>query len=729
MIPQNAIDASVATATGTRFLLPAFGLTLLVSAALLFWVQPLFGKLALPLLGGSPNIWNTVLLFFQTMLLAGYVYAHFLSRLSSLAWQATLHAGVLLVAFGVLPIAVTTPPPPDSIPILWLLRELAVTVGLPFLAVSATAPLLQRWFSFSRHPSARDPYFLYSLSNLGSVGALISYPFLIEPLIGLRDQSHAWTIGYAALAVLVLLCSVRLGYAGVTIKPVAESRHGDTVSWGRRLHWTVLAFAPSSLLLGVTTHLTTDVAAVPLLWVLPLTLYLITYIIAFARRRRLGHGHGLVLRLQPYLLAIAFIALQLTSSVWALYTLHLLAFFTLALACHGELVRLRPGAHALTEFYVAMGVGGALGGLFNAVIAPVIFVETYEYGLAIVIACLLRPAAAASRISQRVLDIAIPIGLLVAIVAPMAVGDFDFRRADPWAFAAVLIVGGLIVTSLKARPLRFGLAVGAVLLGMNQMGAGTQIVARDRSFFGTYRVESSADDTVHWLIHGTTLHGVQDRRGGRTTQPQGYYERPGPLGQLFLGLVRQRKRLSQIGLVGLGAGASLCYGRTHETWSVFEIDPLVARIARDPALFTYWSECAERATTRLLLGDARLRLQQEEDHRYDLLILDAYNSDAVPIHLLTAEAVALYLRKTKDDGLLAFHLTNRHLDLERVLGAIARDAGLAVIVQYHENSSWAVLARDAASLAFLAGDGRWQPAVAGGRAWTDDFSNIFSVLK
>ena len=619
---NKTVDAPIATATGTRFLLPVFGLTLLVSAALLFWVQPLFGKLALPLLGGSPNIWNTVLLFFQTMLLAGYAYAHFLSRLSSLAWQATLHAGVLLVAFLVLPIAVTTPPSPDSIPILWLLRELAVTVGLPFLAVSATAPLLQRWFSFSRHPSAHDPYFLYSLSNLGSVGALISYPFLIEPLIGLRDQSHAWTIGYAMLALLVLLCSVRLGSAGATTKPVAGREHGEAVSWGRRLHWTVLAFAPSSLLLGVTTHLTTDVAAVPLLWVLPLTLYLITYIVAFAPRRRVGHG--LVLRAQPYMLVIAFIALQLTSSVWVLYALHLLAFFVLALACHGELVRLRPNADALTEFYVAMGVGGALGGLFNAVIAPIVFVGTYEYGLAIVIACLLRPAAVTSRISQRILDIAIPACLLVAIVAPMAVADFDSRRADAWAFAAVLIVGGLIVSSLKARPLRFGLAVGAVLLGMSQMGAGTEIVARERSFFGVYRIESSADDTIRWLIHGTTLHGVQVRRSGRTAQPQGYYERPGPLGQLFLGLVRQRKSLSEIGLVGLGAGASLCHARSHETWSVFEIDPVIARIARDPALFTYWSECAERATTRLLLGDARLLLEREEDQRYDLLILDAY---------------------------------------------------------------------------------------------------------
>ncbi len=723
--PRNTIEAWTAVPPATRRLLPTFALTLLISAALLFWVQPLFGRLALPMLGGSPSIWNTVLLFFQTMLLAGYAYAHFLSRLPSLAWQVALHGSLLLIALATLPIAVSAPPPVDSIPMLWLLRELTVAVGLPFLAVSATAPLLQRWFSFSRHPDAGDPYFLYSVSNVGSVGALMAYPLLIEPMFGLRDQALAWAAGFAMLIALILLCGGQLRYAGATT--AAEAVPRDPASWRQRLHWTLLAFAPSSLLLGVTTHLTTDVAAVPLLWVLPLTLYLVTFVIAFARSRRISHA--MVLRLLPFMLVFAFVALQLSSSIWVLYALHLAAFFVLALACHGELVRLRPNPHALTEFYFAMGVGGALGGLFNAVIAPLIFVETYEYGLAIVAACLLRPAVAPSRTIQRIFDVAIPVALLSAIVAPLALAGFDFRRGDAWVFASVLIACGAVVLSLKARPFRFGMGVGAVLLGMSQMGLGAEILARERSFFGTYRVESSAEDSVRWLIHGTTLHGMQLRQPGRSAEPQGYYEQPGPLGQVFLGLIRQRKRLSDVGLVGLGAGASLCYARAHETWTAFEIDPLVVRIAQDPALFTYWADCAGRTTTRLVLGDARLSLMREPDQRFDLLILDAYNSDAVPIHLLTADAVALYWQKTKPGGLLAFHLTNRHLDLERVLGAIARDAGLAAIVQYHENSSWAVMARSEIELAFLSSDLRWRPARAGERAWTDDYSNILSVLK
>lgn len=712
-----------------RFLAPAFGVTLVVSAALLFWIQPLFGKMALPFLGGSPSVWNTLLLFFQTALLAGYAYAHLLCRLKSFAWQVAIHGAVLLAAFVTLPIAISGSAPTGGVPILWLLGELTLRIGLPFFAVAATAPLLQRWFSYSRHRDAGDPYFLYSLSNLGSITALIAYPFVIEPLIGVHDQTLAWTAGYGILIVLILACGRQLFLSGPRIDQTAETASHTPVTWHMRMHWIALAFAPSSLLLGVTTHLTADVASVPLLWVVPLTLYLVTFVIVFARRRLIPHGW--VLRLQPIVLVIAFLAINFTYSVWILFSAHLLLFFILALACHGELVRLRPAPRSLTDFYLAMGIGGALGGLFNAVIAPLIFVEIYEYGLAIVVACMLRPSAGASRASQHILDGVLPAGLLALLVLLATFADFDPRQADELVYAGYLGALGIAVLSLRSRPIRFGLGVGAILIGVGQYGTGADILAQERSFFGVHRVEAEEEGGIRFLIHGTTLHGFQDLRRGQASQPQGYYSRLGPLGQVFTGLIAQRRHPQEVGLVGLGAGASLCHARAPQSWTVFEIDPVVVRIAMDTSLFTYLSECAGRASTSVRIGDARLTLAQEEDHRFDVLILDAYNSDAVPVHLLTVEAFELYLRKIKPGGILLFHLTNRHLDLEQVFASIAQELDLPSLIQDHQDASWAALSTDEVSLAFLAVDPRWRQPVAdeGVRPWTDDFSNVLSVLK
>lgn len=714
---------------GARLLVPMYGTTLVISAALLFWIQPLFGKLTLPLLGGSPSVWNVLLLFFQTMLLAGYAYAHLLCRLKLFIWQALIHSIVLLAAFITLPIVVAGAPPAEGVPILWLLGELTVRIGLPFFAIAATAPLLQRWFTFSRHYHAHDPYFLYGLSNLGSISALIAYPFLFEPFLGLHDQSLIWTVAFGVLLVAIMACCGQVLLTGTKIDRAEEIISTVSVTWRQRLRWIALAFAPSSLLLGVTTQLTTDVASVPLLWVVPLALYLITFVIVFSRRRLIPHAW--IIRVQPIVLVIAIVSTNLTDSILILCATHLTIFFIVSLVCHGELVRLRPPAGGLTEFYLAMGIGGALGGFFNAIVAPVLFVGVYEYGLAIVVACLLRPHAATHRSLQYFLDVALPAGLLAIIVLTM-VSDFGLRYADDGIFSAgILTVLALVVLSFRTRPIRFGLGIGAVLICIGQYGVDHDILAQQRSFFGIHRVEARDEGRVRFLIHGTTLHGYQDLRRGQASQPQGYYSRVGPLGQVFTGLLAHHRLPNQVGLVGLGAGASLCHGRAPQSWTVFEIDPAVVKIAQDASLLSYWSECAGRMSTQVQIGDARLTLGQEDDHRFDLLILDAYNSDAIPVHLLTVEAFHLYLRKIKPGGLLLLHLTNRHLDLESVFAAITGQMNLPSLIQNHQDASWAALSTDEGSLAFLAVDARWRsPKVENGvRPWTDDYSNILSILK
>jgi len=710
-------------------LLPMFAAALLISAVLLFWMQPLFGKMALPLLGGSASVWTTALMFFQAILLAGYAYAHVLSRVKSIRLQVLVHAIVLLAAFISLPITISSEPASDSPPILWLLGSMATTLGIPFFAISATAPLLQRWFSLSRHPHAQDPYFLYSISNLGSVAVLLAYPFIIEPLIGLDAQSLVWTFGYGGLLVLIMLCGLQLLSSGPRVESKSVTAADSPITWRQRFYWVALTFAPSSLLLGVTTHLTTDVAAAPLLWIVPLILYLVTYIIAFARRRFVSHPA--VLLAQPFVLLVAFILLPISTQNWALFSLHLVVFFILALGCHGELVRRRPPAAALTEFYFAMGIGGALGGLFNAVIAPLVFVGIYEYGLAIVIACMLRPQSGTRRSVDLALDIFVPVCLLSAVIALAKLTSFDPSKTSAILHIGYLTVLGLLVLSFKRRPIRFGLGVGAAILGISLLANRAEVLARERSFFGVYRVEAILSNHIHLLKHGTTLHGIQDFRSGHINRPQGYYARQGPLGQIFETLVMTRQKWTDVGLVGLGAGATLCYALPSQAWTVFEIDPMIVEIARDPELFTYWAECADRGSVKLVLGDARLTLRKQKDQSFDSLIIDAYNSDAVPVHLLTREAVELYLRKIRPDGLLLFHLSNRYMKLAEVLGAVVKDLGLTALWQTHEISDWAIVAPNEDALAFLREDERWQPLVAmsGVRPWTDDFSDVVSVIK
>ena len=743
-------------------------MTLFVNAALLFAVQPMFSKMVLPMLGGTPAVWNTCMLFFQSALLGGYLYAHVTSRWLDVRKQSVLQIVLFALTFLTLPVAVASGwrPTGSEMPVWWLAGLLAVSLGAPFFMLSTGAPLLQRWFSETGHPSAANPYFLYAASNLGSMVALLTYPVLIEPTLRLDQQSHLWTAGYVVLAALIATCAFvvrhRLlrGSAGAsvvmprTVTADAIAADFDALSAlptapptvvaerltvGRRARWVLLSFVPSSMLLAVTTYLSTDVAAIPLLWIGPLAIYLLTFVIVFARKVVIFR-HALAVWLQPPFLLIlsVAIALLMQRSVTALAPTHLAAFFLTALVCHGELARDRPSVAHLTEFYLWLSVGGVLGGIFNVVVAPQVFDSVVEYPIAIVLAAALRPTLAPRAPFARVADVIIPAALCVAIVGlmrsgfpPPSWGD----KAPVWAFGGYAI----IVLCFQRHPIRFALGIAAIFIGA-ALGRGVDrtLLFKGRSFFGVYRVMMYPKTRA--LQNGTTTHGGQSIYPQLATEPLTYYHRDGPLGQSFTWLM-QKNPNRRVAIVGLGTGTIACYGRSNETWTFYEIDPLIERIAFNPKYFTYLRDCPP--AKRIVLGDARLSMQQARDSSYDFIVLDAFSSDAIPVHLMTREALQGYLRKLAPGGSIAFHISNRYLNLEPVLVEIARDARMAGIVgadtvvtprqraAFKMNSRWVVLSRKATDHAQLAVQPGWHvlPPMSPVPLWTDDFSNVLSVFR
>jgi hypothetical protein len=727
----------------------AFALTLFISASLLFCIQPMIAKMILPVLGGSPSVWSTCMVFFQAVLLAGYTYAYAMTAWLRLRRQAALHFGVLLLPVLVLPLAITPgtvqAPSPAANPSVWLLGLLLTSVGLPFFVGASTAPLLQKWFAETGHPAGKDPYFLYGASNLGSLIALLGYPILMEPGLRLAQQSLLWSVGYGVLAVLTFVCAVLVVLAPRDLpRAVDEPIIGAVASHPlvrQRLSWVALAFIPSSLLLGVTTYLSTDVASIPLFWIIPLALYLVTFILAFSRREILP------LRLLTRVSRPAILVLVLVTCLYPVQVvfipLHLLVFFLAASVCHGELARRRPSVRHLTEFYLAISLGGVLGGVFNALIAPVVFDRVVEYPLAMVLACLALPGVAARsgtrHLQARVLDFAFPLALGSAIVGvrlwltdPATIPTSSDNLTMILAFS----LGSLICFTFVERPVRFALGI-AALLGSGMLMSQGQVLHRERSFFGSLSVVRLEPGPYHQLIHGTTVHGQQSLDPHRRQEPLTYYYRTGPIGQVFE-VFGQRSSRPTVAVVGLGTGSLAAYAQPGERWTFYEIDPSVARIASNPAYFTYLRDC--RASAReIVLGDARLRLRDAPGHRYDLIVLDAFSSDSIPVHLLTREAIDLYRSKLAPDGMMAFHISNRHLDLATILGAVARDEDLVCRVRRDTRlnpdeqrlgksvSTWAILANRENDLGSLATDPAWVlPRVRRNEAaWTDDFSNIF----
>ncbi|MCD4749777.1 MAG: fused MFS/spermidine synthase [Thermoanaerobaculales bacterium] len=762
----------------------SYTLTILLSAALLFTVQPFMAKLLLPRLGGSPSVWNTCMVFFQATLLAGYTYTYLLTRRLSLRVQITVHGVVCLLPLSVLPLVVSqnSAPSADQSPWLWLMGMLAVSVGLPFFVLATTGPLLQSWFAATDHPQARDPYFLYAASNLGSLAGLLSYPFLLEPLLRLNtpdaslwmlrlrpmSQSVLWSLGYVLFAVLVCICGVTAIRRAVRVEPdpFAEDSApgGSSVSIAQRLRWVLLAFVPSSAMLGTTQYLTTDIAAIPLLWVVPLALYLVTMMIAFSRR----------LRISPpvWATALAVLTVVVAASfwgfgpqlVWLKIPLHLMTLFAAGMLCHGLLADERPRTDRLTEFYLLVALGGVAGGAFNALAAPVLFTSVAEYPIILVMACLLRPSTGGPSgrgWHARVLDVALPMGLAGAII--LLWNLIPRLELESMLKIELLQISApcLICLLFMRRIWRFGLGLAVLFIAGWRQSAPLQYQHQERTFFGVHKViqysgrpyravdewgrTKIVEVPLRVLVHGTTQHGSQALDERLSLVPTMYYHPSGPIGQVFERL-EPGGGLRRVALVGLGVGTLAAYGKPGRSFTYYEIDPAVVRIARDEGFFTYLRN--SKAESEFIVGDGRLMLGRAEDENYDLIVLDAFSSDAVPVHLLTREAVELYLQKLRPGGLLAIHLTNTYLDLRLVVDAISADLGLRGLVQWDASvtplqcleskntSVWAVLAEDAETLAPLEVDSRWKVLPADPTApvdlrylWTDDYSNILSVLN
>ncbi len=722
-----------------------YALTIFTSALLVFFVQPLMTRMVLPLLGGTPAIWNTSLVFYQAVLLLGYGYVHIMTTRLGTRAQVLLHICILLVPIGLLPIALPAGwiPPQDASQAVWLLGMLSSVVGLPFLAISATSPLLQRWFA-SIYGAHSNAYSLYAASNLGSLIALISYPILVEPTTTLQQQSMFWAVGYGVLVLLIGVCAAVLWRAGKRVD-TANSTPGDEavapLSMPQRLRWIILAALPSSLMVSVTTFLSTDVAAIPLLWIMPLSLYLLSFIFVFATKVRLSHAW--MIRLMPGMIAVLTLALmmRLNTPLILLMPLHLSTFFIIAMVCHGELARTRPHSHSLTEFYLLMSLGGVLGSCFNALIAPLIFTSILEYPLTLIVAALL---ATQQRTQPRILpgrrwDVLLPLALGVS-AAVMRV--LLFQTTNTGTVLSTLVLYGIpfmILLTFLHSPHRFGLGILAmVMVSMIPAPSAGQEQFAERSFFGVSRVVVDQAQGVRTLYHGNVIHGMQYLRPEERPTPLMYYTESGPAGQVFTTLAAQPQRRS-IGVVGMGAGSLACYRQPKDHWTFYELDPTVARIARDSRYFRFLEACTPDAL--IVLGDARVSLTDAPDGAYDVLVLDAYSSDAIPVHLMTTEAIQLYTRKLAPQGILLFHTSNIFFDLAPVLGTIAHEQGLVAWMQLDTDiappapaqknpSQWVIIARDAATLQSAATDARWKPlAPTSDPVWTDAYASVLRALK
>jgi hypothetical protein len=722
-----------------RWAKPLFLVTILTGSFLLFLTQPMIARMALPRLGGAPAVWNSAMLVYQALLLGGYAYAHYLSRLRPRR-QAGIHLALFALAALWLPIGLGAAIlPANASPAFWAPWFLLVSIGPLFFIISAQAPLMQRWYALE---SARgDPYPLYAASNLGSFAGLLSYPLLVEPFLTLHQQSTLWTAGYALLVLLVALCALTIPAAAVEEAPEDA---GPAPTRETILTWIVLAAIPSGLMLSTTTHLTTDIVAMPLLWVVPLALYLLSFVIAFAARR--GPA-DFITSVAPLILLIAG-GLALSSGSQQPFfsgTLGLLLLFAVAVALHTRMYRLRPAAGRLTTFYLMMATGGVLGGIFCALVAPLVFDWAYEHPILLVGAALLLPQTpfvpAAGKM-PRIVQYGL-VGLTFLLSA--AAGRWIADPQDWWAFVMSVIIS-LIALLYIGRPALFALCFTALMLshdGWERLQQ-TREGARTRSYFGIYTISDRTDPRSRMLTHGTTLHGVQDLDPGFETEPTSYYARRSGVGHAM----RTAEAIydaPKIGVVGLGAGTLSCFAKPGQDWSFFEIDPAIVDIARDSGRFTFLRRCAPQA--RIVLGDARLSLARVKPGSFNLLAIDAFSSDSVPMHLLTREALGVYGRALSKDGLLLIHISNRYLDLEPVLAQAAKaDGWHAALYEYAPSdeektpnlsvSVWVALSHDKESLfalrIFSADDAfHWRPLLArpGFTGWSDDHASILPLLE
>ncbi len=758
----------------------------------MFMLQPLVARLLLPVMGGSPAVWNTCMVFFQAVLLAGYAYAHAVGGMKQPRIAAAVHLGVLVLGMAVLPVALplwAMEPPTGGWQAAWVLLVLAAVAGLPMFAVSATAPLAQKLLAGSRHAAREKPYFLYAASNAGSLIALLSYPVLIEPGIGLRTQGWVWMAAYGVFVAMAIGCIVlarQMGFGPAKATAAGNALPRNTATnppaghvsptssigvWRERAWWLALSAVPSSLLLAVTNYLSTDVAAIPLLWVAPLAVYLGTFIIAFSEGARAGVGPRVTTVMLPLVALSVALTMRIGYALGVSIALQLLLLLVAALACHVQLARRAPAASRLTEFYLLVSLGGVLGGVFNSLLAPLIFNSVLEYPIAVVCACLAAMLAAGlggvkgawwreAVIGTGLAAIAAvaAIGLRMAIESQLVI---DGRALRLVAFAPGLALAFVVC---RKRAVWFSLVlIGLLAVAWNEPlkgdeGGGRTLHAA-RTFFGVHRVNQAPSGRFHTLTHGTTVHGLQFVTDDLRGMPTMYYHPTGPIGHVFRAMESEGGP-QRVAVVGLGAGAIAAYARVGGAGSAiqamdfYEIDPEVVRIARDPKLFTYTAD-VERARAaakqplemNFIVGDGRLELARAEDKQYDLIVLDAFSSDAIPVHLLTREAMTVYLSRLAPRGVIAVHISNRHIDLVPVLEAQARAQTPRLHALFATDptppdelrqegkvgSQWAALSRQPADLNALLGT----PGMFWGipdrpfhaRAWTDDWADVVRHLR
>jgi len=813
--------------------LAVYTTAIFVSALLLFLVQPMVGRMVLPVLGGTPAVWNTCMVFFQTLLLVGYLYAHLLTTYLKPRAQAVVHGVVVLAPLLTLPMVLRkdVEAPASEFPVVWLLGTLGALAAAPFLVLSTTGPLLQRWFSGTDHPRARDPYFLYAASNAGSLLALLGYPVLAEPLLRLHEQSQAWAWGYGALAVLVIACAVLRVRRGAAVEAASALGAGEpatpgggpevvrpsrAAAWRSRLTWLVLAFAPSSLMIGATTHITTDLAPVPLLWIVPLSIYLVTMIVAYSRFGGAATRWATIL-LAPTVLALTLL-MQLGREVFPPLhlPLHLATLAVGAMACHGRLAAMRPEPRRLTEYFLVMSLGGALGGVFNAIVAPLVFDRVLEYPIAMIVACgaglatagkefwtgpwvpewardvfpppawavalmlgglllatsltatifgglvnwqvatikLIVPCACAAgliiaglseraetqRWRRAVLLVAMPLGvasLFFSIEFARGVLEMGGRRLG---VALQIGVVGLLCLALIAWAWRFSLAIGFLLMLVAfSRGGSENLMHIERSFFGVSRVQEMKGGGGVELLHGTTLHGLRLTVPGKEHLPTTYYHPTGPAGEVF-DLLNRVGRVRSAGIIGMGTGTLAAFSKEGQSFTFFEIDPSIVRLAQNPQYFTWLRDAKGRVSIEV--GDGRLKMERSSE-RFDIIVIDAFSSDSIPIHLITKEAMSVYAEHLNPRGVVLIHTSNRHLKLAGVVAGSAGELGLAVrwktdvatpeqALEAKAPSEWLIVARHESDLAFLSGDKDWKgpdeiAKVTRLLVWTDDFSNVLGV--
>jgi hypothetical protein len=749
--PDPSVVTDQPSASRNRLVLITYTAAIFVSALLLFSVQPLFTKMVLPRLGGSPAVWSVAMVFFQSLLLGGYAYAHYLMQIRNRWIPAAIHLVLLVIALLSLPLSIAGGwgEPPTSGYAFWLLGLFAVSIGLPFFALAANNPLLQAWFVRTGHPNGPDPYFLYASSNIGSFLALLSYPVLLEPMFTLRTQNLIWTGTFGLLIVLIAACAVLLLRSPVTADADRRSEDTDAPAppWPLRARWIFLAAVPSGLLIAVTAHISTDVAAAPLLWVLPLSLYLLTWVLVFQSRPLLPHKW--MLMAQPLAITGVIVLLGVGGEQSLLLTLggHLACFFIIAMACHGELARTRPAAKYLTGFYVALSFGGMVGGLFAGLIAPYTFSWIAEYPILVALAALCRPADSAERFSRWSRWYWPLLGVLaVVLIAP----SFGMDKAFGWltdhrlyVIKTLAVVALVLAILLKIDRWKLAAIVTLALVLIRVYPSDDGRVETVRSFFGVHKIVVTPHGQYHVLMHGTTIHGAEKFLNDDGTpvtgrpEPITYYHKDGGIGQA-IAAVRERKGAPlRVAVIGLGSGTLTCASEPGETWKFFEIDQSMVDTARDPKYFTYIQNC--EPDLKPVIGDARLTFAREPNGIYDLIIVDAYSSDAIPIHLATEEAMAIYKDKLAPQGAVVMHVSNRHLELSSVVVGIA-DANELKSWVYSEDSgrdneyifatSVVVCAREEADVGKLASSDVWAETEADEkqRVWTDDYSNVLGAV-